>query len=220
MMNVTWKCIPGQFDFDDIYQEMVDRAPVQGAHFVEIGVLFGRSTLFLAEAIRRSGKQIRFDAVDRAIWDAKSLLATFDRYLEQQVPVSDRLPGLRQILEETPSIGEIVPRFLAMAGLSEYANFVIATGQARAETYFDRSLDFVFIDTEHTYKDTTELLSLYVPKLKPNGFLAGHDHTDHCPEVARAVKDVLGQAPMIRRSSFLCDMSTFREAKAAGKDNG
>ncbi len=213
-MSITWKCIPGCFDFDDIYQEMVNLAPVDGAHFVEIGVLFGRSTLFLAEAIRKSGKKIHLDAVDRATWSGKSLLETFDRYLEQQVPAVDRQPGLRRFLEEEPSIGRIVPRFLSMAGLTEHVRFVPATGQEQAERYLDRSLDFVFIDTEHTYKDTFELLSLYVPKLKCDGFLAGHDHTDRCPDVARAVKDVLGHVPTIRRSSFFCDMSSFWAAKA------
>ena len=57
------KGIRGWFDFADIYDEMVARFP-RGSRFVEIGVWRGRSTCHMAEAIKNSGKQIEFFAID------------------------------------------------------------------------------------------------------------------------------------------------------------
>lgn len=44
---LTWRQMPGWFNFDDIYQEAVDLAPATGARFVEVGVLLGKSILFM-----------------------------------------------------------------------------------------------------------------------------------------------------------------------------
>ena len=55
--------IPGYFDFEDVYGEMVERFP-SGSRFVEIGVWQGKSACWMLEAIRRSGKQIHLLVVD------------------------------------------------------------------------------------------------------------------------------------------------------------
>jgi len=39
----------------------------------------------------------------------------------------------------------------------------------------DQSLDFVFIDASHDYESVKGDIQYYTPKLKPNGWLCGHD---------------------------------------------
>lgn len=39
----------------------------------------------------------------------------------------------------------------------------------------DRSLDFVYVDSNHVYEAVLEDLEAWMPKVKPSGFIAGHD---------------------------------------------
>ena len=43
----------------------------------------------------------------------------------------------------------------------------------------DESLDWVYIDGDHSYKGARRDLDLYFPKVKPDGFILGHDYTNH-----------------------------------------
>ena len=45
-----------------------------------------------------------------------------------------------------------------------------------AKTFDDEVLDWVYIDTDHSYKTTLAELYAYSPKVKKNGFIAGHDY--------------------------------------------
>lgn len=51
----------------------------------------------------------------------------------------------------------------------------------------DGSLDFVFIDGDHSYDGCTRDIQAWYPKVRNGGIVAGHDF--HWPTVAQAVKD-------------------------------
>jgi len=51
----------------------------------------------------------------------------------------------------------------------------------------DVSLDFIFIDADHSYKHVLEDLHLWVPKVKPGGLIMGHDWRGKFPGVITAV---------------------------------
>jgi hypothetical protein len=60
----------------------------------------------------------------------------------------------------------------------------------------DASLDFVFIDADHSYEACRADVLAWLPKIKPTGFISGHDYEN--PDypawgVKRAVEEVLGQ---------------------------
>ena len=42
---------------------------------------------------------------------------------------------------------------------------------------------------EHTYKSVMQDIQAWLPKVKKNGYLAGHDYSDFWPEVKKAVVD-------------------------------
>jgi len=49
------------------------------------------------------------------------------------------------------------------------------------------SLDFVYIDADHSYQAVMDDIAAWLPKVKPGGVIAGHDYK--CPAVHRAVLD-------------------------------
>jgi len=53
----------------------------------------------------------------------------------------------------------------------------------------NNSLDFVFIDASHDYNSVYKDINYYKPKLKPNGWLCGHDMD--FPGVNKAVNELL-----------------------------
>jgi len=56
----------------------------------------------------------------------------------------------------------------------------------------DESLDFVFIDADHSYYGVSRDLRLWYSKLKPGGIMGGHDiDQEHLPDVTVAVGDWL-----------------------------
>lgn len=61
-----------------------------------------------------------------------------------------------------------------------------------AQSVEDGSLDFVFIDAEHSYEGCLADINAWVPKLKPGGLLSGHDYSNAdfpCFGVNRAVDE-------------------------------
>jgi predicted O-methyltransferase YrrM len=46
----------------------------------------------------------------------------------------------------------------------------------------DRSMDFVFIDADHSYAGVKADLAAWVPKVRPGGWICGHDYGNAMPE--------------------------------------
>jgi hypothetical protein len=45
-----------------------------------------------------------------------------------------------------------------------------------AKTFVDQSLDFAFLDADHTYEGVKADIEAWLPKVKPGGWLCGHDY--------------------------------------------
>lgn len=58
-----------------------------------------------------------------------------------------------------------------------------------ADRVADRSLDWVFIDADHTYEGVFADVRAWRPKVRPGGWLMGHDCT--WPSVERALEELL-----------------------------
>jgi len=149
----------------------VSRA-ADGAHFVEVGTFLGKSAAFLAVEIANSGKQIRFDCCDTFEGVARANFHTDKDYLDQEA-----LRG-----EDGTLAGA------TRANLAPVAGFVkvrVIDSLAAAKTYADGSLDFVFLDNDHSTGHVLRELEEWYPKIKPGGILAGHDI--NWPSVEKAV---------------------------------
>lgn len=69
-----------------------------------------------------------------------------------------------------------------------------------SESFEDNSLDFVFIDGDHTYEGALKDIESWYPKVKNGGFISGHDYDG--PErhfgVKDAVDDFFGKENIIK----------------------
>ena len=45
-----------------------------------------------------------------------------------------------------------------------------------AQTFENSTFDWIYIDTDHSYETTRKELFAWAPKIKPNGFICGHDY--------------------------------------------
>ena len=58
--------------------------------------------------------------------------------------------------------------------------------------YGDHTLNFVYIDANHAYESVTEDITTWLPKIKLNGMIAGHDY--HHSSVKKAVSEIFTDA--------------------------
>lgn len=54
----------------------------------------------------------------------------------------------------------------------------------------DKSLDFVYIDGEHTYEGVKRDIELYLSKIKKGGYIGGHDYKPKWQGVMDAVNEI------------------------------
>ena len=151
------------FTYPQLYTQIVQAAPSK-AHFVEVGVWKGRSAAFLAVEIINSGKTITLDLVD-----------TWDGSIEHQPLQEDVFEVFKKNIEP------VMP----------YVNIRRMNSLSAASTYADGSLDFVFIDAAHDYDNVKADILAWMPKVKPGGYLAGHDYPTW-DGVTKAVNEIIG----------------------------
>lgn len=145
--------LEGWFDIPQmhIYEEMVKNAK-DGSHFVEIGAWKGKSTSCMAVEIINSGKKIKFDVVD-----------TFKGSTEHQ-----NLPCIVN--------GTLYQEYLAnIDTVKNYVNTIVGNSTHIAGMYTDNSLDFVFVDGDHTYEGVYNDIMAWLPKVKQGGYICGND---------------------------------------------
>lgn len=163
-----WDQIQGWFDFADIYQNRIDAA-ADGAHFVEVGSWLGKSTVFMASKIRQSGKAIKFDCVDN--WQGGS-----DK--------ENGWAGKTSIERMNRDLFAEFMGNLARCEVTDVVTPIRSDSSEAAGRYADGSLDFVFIDADHSEAAVACDLRAWWPKIKPGGWLAGHDYHEVGPQAA------------------------------------
>lgn len=57
----------------------------------------------------------------------------------------------------------------------------------------DNSIDFIYIDADHTYESVKRDIELFIPKLKNGGIIGGHDYSNSWPGVKQAVTETIGK---------------------------
>jgi hypothetical protein len=156
------------FTYPILYSVMVNRFST-GSHFVEVGSWKGKSSVYMAVEIANSGKNIKFDCVD-----------TWKGTEEEHGTIQEVVDGT---LYET-FINNISP-------VKEIINPIRMDSAEAAGLYEDGSLDFVFIDADHSYEGVKRDIIAWLPKVKNGGVLAGHDY-GWAPPIRQAVDDVFG----------------------------
>lgn len=145
----------------------------------EIGVLYGRSLLYLAYSCLASGcQQAHLYGID---------------------PLGR--PWLRD-----GSGGTVVSPLEALRALTEYGTdaelrliqLVQLESVAASVAFGDRAFDLVMIDGDHSYDGVIEDIDHWLPKIRAGGVLAGHDFGHQYPGVKRAVRERFQMRPTIQ----------------------
>ena len=142
------------------------------AKFVEIGVWMGKSACYMGTKIKEAHKNIQFDAIDTFEGTAGSLV---------HQPIVEENGG---------SVFQKFQRNVRALHLQDYIRPVINDSIQASKDYVNESIDFIFIDGDHSYDAVRADIVTWTPKLKKDGIIAGHDID--APEVKRAVESVFG----------------------------
>jgi predicted O-methyltransferase YrrM len=160
----------GYFTYPRLYSFAVSRFPTN-SHFVEVGSWKGQSAAYMAVEIHNSGKTIRFDCIDTWKGSLNEDPHQNDQYVKNGLLYEKFMSNVDRVKHIiTPRIGDSIEL---------------------SKTYEDDSLDFVFIDGDHSYEAVKADIQAWLPKVKSNGLLAGHDY-GWCESVRKAVHEVLG----------------------------
>jgi hypothetical protein len=89
--------------------------------------------------------------------------------------------------------GSMNPESMFDEILVDYPNITKfkSTGAEAAKSYEDHSLDFVYIDGDHSYAAVINDINTWKSKIKKGGYIAGHD--SHMYGVLKAVREHLGE---------------------------
>ena len=171
VINHFYQNIQGWFTFPRFYSSLVEQAK-DGYHFVEVGTWKGKSACYMAVEIINSKKKIRFDCVDTWMGNGRSLT---DIVHEPLLRVPDGL--YNHFLENIKDVQHVI-------------NPIRKPSLEAANLYADNTLNCVFIDAAHDYKNVFSDVKAWLPKIKSGGILAGHDFK--LKSVEQALKDSLG----------------------------
>ena len=92
--------------------------------------------------------------------------------------------------------GDVYDTFISNMEKCGVRDFVIPlrmTSVKAAANFGDGSLDFVFIDAAHDYDSVSADLRAWLPKVRPGGMIAGHDH-EHGPVIHALSEQIPGAA--------------------------
>lgn len=168
-MNHFYQHIDGYFDFENFYTEIINWCE-PSAHIIEVGAWKGKSTAYLVVEAVNSKKNIKIDVVDT--------------WLGSNEPEHQNDAIIRA--------GQLYEHFVNnLKSVEGHYRPVRSTSLEAATSYKDNSLDFVYIDASHEYKDVLADIRAWTPKIKRGGILAGHDFTT-APGVRRAVDEIFG----------------------------
>lgn len=165
MKPEKYNSIFGWFGFEKIYDMLYDLTP-EGGKIVEVGCFMGKSTAYMAELIAQGDKNITFYAVDHF------------KGSDEQIH--------REMLKDV-SLEDVYFDNIARAGLSEVVITLVQDSKMSASKFEDDSLDAIFIDAGHHFDEVMSDLTVWFPKLKIGGVIAGHDYYGSHQEVKQAV---------------------------------
>lgn len=133
---------------------------------IELGCYCGRSSVIFAEVARAKGSKLICVDVFKSNFDATPLKGSV---------------ALKQFTDNI-----LVPYY-------DYVELIKAKTTAASSHVVDSSVDFIFIDADHSYKGVKADCAHWLPKLKSGGIVAFHDfHGGNFPGVSQAALEFVG----------------------------
>ena len=168
----NYQSIEGWFNMEAQYLELLNHCP-DGGNFVELGCFKGKSTSFIVTEIINQKRDVSFYAVDSFegstnLSDAKEVEA---------------YNGIRNIENDFKNnTKHLYNYFFTYKELSHQA----------ADNFNNKDVDVLFVDAGHSYEAVKQDIVAWLPKMKHNGIIAGHDYNSWAG-VKKAVDEKFGQ---------------------------
>lgn len=158
--------LPGEnwFNYEEFYNQVIDNLK-NNSRMVEIGSWLGRSISYFAVEAKNKNKTIECYCVD--IWEPYSEIPNHHLFHDDNV--------YKQFLNNIDRVKDVVTP-------------IRGKSQEIAETFKNKFFDFIFIDAAHDYDNVYNDIKTWLPKLKKDGIIAGHDYYSN-NDVYRAVND-------------------------------
>jgi hypothetical protein len=155
-MNHYYHTIFGWFDYEEIYNHAVSVLP-ENSRIVELGCWKGKSSSFLLVEAKNSNKFFDIHLCD-------TFEGSEEHYDENSVHYAE-------------DIDKVFDQFKHNVEQANYPYVVHRMDSLELSSKFDNdSIDFLFIDTDHSYEHVSKELKAWYPKVKKGGIIAGHDY--------------------------------------------
>lgn len=155
----TWRDIQGWFDWQTLYTRMAEQVQPNGC-IVELGVWRGCSITYLGSELKRLGKTgVRVFGVDNFVGGDDT---------------PDVYSGIRSIIKDGDVFNECQTN-VRECGVDRIVKLIREDTVKASEWFADGTVDFLFIDSNHTPECLRKELRVWLPKLKAPTWIAGHD---------------------------------------------
>jgi len=155
-----YSSVPGWCDYESFIDKAIENAE-DGETIVEIGGFKGMSTAYAGIEILRKNPTIRYHVVDH-----------FKGSTEHQ---GSGPAGLGKEFQRNSE--HLYLEWLQnIKPVDEVVRGIRMDSKKAHEIYPDKSLAAVFIDGEHSFEDCLADIKNWLPKVRPGGYIGGHDY--------------------------------------------
>jgi hypothetical protein len=175
-----YQSVPGWFDYEAIFDLMVEEAR-PGGHIVEVGCWLGKSTCYLGQKAKETGKNLTVWAVDH-------------------FRGSDEAPH-REFFAQGRNLYAECMRNLDGAGLLDTVRVLPVESRQGVAALMDIRVESVYLDASHDYNSVWEDILWWKSKIRTGGILAGHDYSSAWPGVMQAVDEANEQREIDKTTS-------------------
>ncbi len=168
-MNVP--TLVDQEAYTEVIYPLLDKVPDNGT-IVELGTFLGGSMCRMADRARTFNKILTFYAIDNFLCHNIS-------------PESRKWTGV---------FNEFYHEFWANVEKFELQRFITPISEDSIEAangFADNSIDMLWVDDDHSYPHTVNVLRAWLPKIKKGGVICGHDYCSG-EGIRMAVQEVFG----------------------------
>lgn len=177
----NYQSIEGWFNMETQYLELLNHCP-DGGTFVELGCFKGKSTSFIVTEIINQKRKVNFTTIDSFEGHTNSTDSN-----EVQA-----YNGITNIEKDF---------ILNMGKLLKHCQYKKCLSHEAANYFEDGSVDVLFVDAGHSYEAVKKDIEAWLPKMKPNGIIVGHDYNSWVG-VKKAVNEKFGNPHKIENDCW------------------
>ncbi len=131
-----------------------------GDVIAEIGVFLGRSIIYMAQELKRSGKKVKLIAVDN---------------FQGEPGVKEHEDVITTLHQTNSSLKDEFWKNVERCGVADMITLMEGDSIKIARHIPNQHLAFCFIDASHDYESVRKDITAWTPKIRKGHCIAGHD---------------------------------------------